>query len=296
MRAADFPALPLAEWRRGGAFFTHAGHQIFYRQAGAKDHPPLLLLHGFPTGSWDFAKLWGALAQKFHVIIHDMIGFGFSDKPRRFPYSVSAQADVIETMLRTLSIDHVHILAHDYGDTIAQELLARQLDGKLAAKIDSVCFLNGGLFPETHRALLIQKLTLSPLGPLLTRIYGRRRFDQTMIGLFAKDKPPTAEELDGFWQLVTHNDGKPLLAKHIHYIVERRVHRERFVGAIVNATIPIRLIDGALDPVSGAHMAARYRELIPNPDIVLLNQLSHYPHVEDPDAVLTPFLAFHPNY
>lgn len=293
MRAAEFPSIPLAEWRRGGEFFTHAGHRIFYRQAGSKEHPPLLLIHGFPTGSWDFAKLWGPLAQNFHVIAPDMIGFGFSDKPRRFPYSVFAQAEVIETLLKTLSIDRVHILAHDYGDTIAQELLARQLDGKLHAELASVCFLNGGLFPETHRALLIQKLTLSPLGPLLTRIYGRRRFAQTMIGLFAKDKPPTQEELEGFWQLVTNNHGKPLLAKHIHYIVERRVHRERFVNAIVNATVPIRLIDGALDPVSGAHMAARYRELIPNPDIVLLDHLSHYPHVEDPDAVLAPFLAFH---
>src|SRR5262245_14381483 len=49
------------------------------------------------------------------------------------------------------------------------------------------------------------------------------------------------------------------------YIEERQLDRERWVGALIHAPIPLRLIDGALDPVSGQHMVDRYRELIPNP-------------------------------
>jgi pimeloyl-ACP methyl ester carboxylesterase len=293
----DVAMISLADWRSGGEFFDfesgpeRRAHRVFFRRAGSGE--ALLLIHGFPTASWDFAKLWPPLTQRFSVVAPDMLGFGFSDKPRDFPYSTFAQADVMEALLRKLGIDRCHVLAHDYGDTIAQELLARQLEGKLGARLLSVCFLNGGLFPETHHALLIQKLALTPLGPLITRLTTKRRFKKTMDGLFAPDHPPTEEEIDGFYALITNQDGLPLLARHLRYLIERRVHRERFVGAIVKATIPRRLIDGALDPVSGAHMATRYRELIPHPDVVLLSHLGHYPHVEDSPAVLAPFLDFH---
>jgi pimeloyl-ACP methyl ester carboxylesterase len=76
-------------------------------------------------------------------------------------------------------------------------------------------------------------------------------------------------------------------------MAERRAHRERWVGALVNATIPLRLVDGPEDPVSGAHLAARYRELVPDADVVLLPGIGHYPQVEAPEQVVAAFLAFH---
>ena len=78
---------------------------------------------------------------------------------------------------------------------------------------------------------------------------------------------------------------------------ERRRHRERWVGALRDAAgrgIPVRLIDGTEDPVSGGHMVARYRELIPDPDVVELAGVGHYPQTEAPDAVIDaarPFLV-----
>jgi pimeloyl-ACP methyl ester carboxylesterase len=281
--ASHYPSIPLSDWRRGGEFFQYRQHRIFYRLAGSGE--PLLLIHGFPTASWDYARLWAPLLPTFQLVALDLIGFGFSDKPRDFPYSVAAQADLIEALLFRLGIKECHILAHDYGDTIAQELLARQLDPAPAIKLRAVCFLNGGLFPETHRPLLIQKLLLSPIGPLIARLSSKRRFAAEMTRVFGPKTPPGAAEIDGFWQLVSGGGGLPILAKHIHYMVERRVFRERWVGAIAKAKIPVRLIDGAVDPISGAHMAARYRELIPNADIVLLPETGHYPQVESPELV-----------
>ena len=64
------------------------------------------------------------------------------------------------------------------------------------------------------------------------------------------------------------------------------------VTAMQATTLPMRVIDGAFDPISGAHMVARYRELVPNPDCVLLEAIGHYPQVEAPDAVLQHYLAF----
>ena len=111
------------EWRNRGRSFVYRGHRVFYRRTGHGES--LVLIHGFPTASWDWHKLWHELGQRFDVVAPDMLGFGFSDKPRDYDYSLVDQATLHETLLAELGISSVHILAHDYGDSVAQELLAR---------------------------------------------------------------------------------------------------------------------------------------------------------------------------
>jgi pimeloyl-ACP methyl ester carboxylesterase len=82
------------------------------------------------------------------------------------------------------------------------------------------------------------------------------------------------------------------MPKLIRYMVERRQFRERWVGALQNSNIPLRLIDGLDDPVSGAHMVARYRELIADADVVELEGIGHYPQLEAPEQVLRAFLSW----
>jgi pimeloyl-ACP methyl ester carboxylesterase len=277
-------------WRQGGALHRFADLDLFYRRAGSGES--LVLLHGFPTSSHDFAPLWEPLAAHFDVLAHDLIGLGWSAKPRR-ALSVALQADALESLLAALGIERAHLLAHDLGDTVAQELVARHVDGSGRVSWRSVTLLNGGLFPETHRALRVQKLLLSPLGPILARLSSRRRFDASFAAIFGPDTPPSRAFLDDAWFLLTRDGGRAMLPRLIRYIVERRERRERWVGALTARALPVRLVVGALDPISGRHMAERYRELVRDPDVVLLERLGHYPHVEDPEAVLTAFLA-HP--
>ena len=194
--------------------------------------------------------------------------------------------------LKKLNIKDVHVLSHDYGDTVAQELLARSLHQEPGAiKILSLCLLNGGLFPETHKALLLQKLLLSPIGPLVARLASYRKFKKNFAYICAV--PLSENELATLWRLVEFNNGKPILAKLIGYMNERKQFRERWVGALQKSTIPIRLIDGLQDPISGAHMVKRYRELIQQPDIIELQGVGHYPQLEAPKQVLKHFLDFH---
>jgi pimeloyl-ACP methyl ester carboxylesterase len=235
--------------------------------------------------------VWPALAQRFRVLAADMLGFGFSSKPRRHAYSIMEQADVIETVIAQHDVTRYHVLAHDYGDTVAQELLARD-NARLSRRIDSVCFLNGGLFPETHRPRLIQRLLISPLGPLLSRLLNRRTFARSMTAVFGPDTPPSASELGAFWTLISHENGHRLAHKLIHYMSERREHRERWLDALRNAQCPLALIDGAADPISGAHMVARYRELVGKGYIAELPGIGHYPQVETPELVLEHYVRF----
>jgi len=283
----------LEEWRRGGARFDYRGEEIFYRDDGRG--PALLCIHGFPTASWDWHKLWPQLSARWRVVAPDMIGFGLSGKPRPYPYSLHDQATLHETLLSGLGVDTVHILAHDYGDSVAQELLARHDEraaGAGGAVIRSVCFLNGGLFPERHRARLVQKLLNSPLGPLLSRLSSERSFRSSFAPIFGPRTRPSDAELATAWALVAHHGGQHIAHRLIRYIGERRTYRDRWVGALQRTAVPLRFINGPEDPVSGAHMAERYGELVPNPDVVLLDGIGHYPQLEAPERVLAAYLEF----
>ena len=110
-----------------------------------------------PTSSWDWQPIWETLSDKYRLIAVDMLGFGFSDKPDNKLYSIHLQADLVEALIEARQLKQFHVLAHDYGDTVAQELLARQLEGSGSGEWLSCCFLNGGLFPETHHCTVNSK-------------------------------------------------------------------------------------------------------------------------------------------
>ncbi|MGE8496310.1 MAG: alpha/beta fold hydrolase [Pseudomonas sp.] len=281
--------IALSAWRAQGLDLSWAGQRIRYWEAGAGE--PLLLIHGFPTASWDWHYLWQPLAERYRVIACDMLGFGDSSKPRGHAYSLLEQADLQQALLAHLGIDGpVHVLAHDYGDSVAQELLARHHEGRI--QLAGCVFLNGGLFPETHRPVLTQKLLLSPLGPLIGKLFTRKSLAANFAKVFGPQTQPSVQELDDFWQLISQGDGPGIMHRLIRYMPERREQRDRWVAAMQRGGVPLRVIDGAVDPISGAHMVARYHELIPEPDTVLLDGIGHYPQTEAPEQVLTHYLAF----
>lgn len=281
--------IALDDWRGQAREMQFRGQRIRYWEEGVGE--PLLLIHGFPTASWDWHRLWQPLAARYRVIACDMLGFGYSAKPRGHAYSLLEQADLQQALLTELSIERpVHVLAHDYGDSVAQELLARHGEGRL--QLASCVFLNGGLFPETHHPVRVQKLLLGPFGWLVGRLFSRRSLEQGFSRIFGPDTQPDAEELDAHWRLIRENNGPAVMHRLIRYMPERIQQRERWVGAMQRSDIPLRVIDGALDPVSGAHMVARYRELMPQPDTVLLGRIGHYPQCEAPEQVLKHYLAF----
>ena len=272
-------------WEAAGRRFDFRGHRVFLRTDGAADAPPLLLIHGFPTASWDWCKLWAELAQTQRLVAADMLGLGFSAKPRGHRYTVAEQADLFLAALAEAGVGECAILAHDLGDTVAQELIARALEGRLPVRLRGVMLLNGGLFPETHRPVLLQKLLLSPLGPLVARLSSRGKLGANLTAI-AGDLKPTAAELDAMWHLMSRDGGLAALPGLIRYMVERRENRERWVGALQRCPVPLTIINGSADPISGAHMVARLRELQIKADIVELAHVGHYPQIEAPQAVL----------
>lgn len=282
----------LDEWRRLGRTMDFAGHAVRVYEAGSQDHPTLLLIHGFPTAAWDWHKLWPELSIRYRLVAPDLLGFGFSAKPRHFAYDFRAQADLCEQALGERGRRRYVVLAHDYGDTVAQELLARRIERDKGTGPAAVCLLNGGIFPASQQPLPIQRLLAGPLGPLLARFMGRRGVERGLSRVFGPRTQPSAAEMDAFWLLLEHDQGRRVVPRILGYLEERRRHAERWVGALTGSPVPLLLIDGLLDPVSGPNMTERWRALLPDAALVELQGVGHYPQLEAPQAVLEACLHF----
>ena len=292
----------LERWKAAGQFFDYLGFDIFYRIDGLPlgEGPALLLIHGYPFNSYDWALIWPTLTQRFTVIAPDMIGMGFSDKPVAYGYSVPDHADMHEALLEHLNVESCHVLAHDLGDSVGQELLARHEFGDWsyrAVRFESITWLNGGLFNEAYTPRTMQKLmSATPLGDIMSPLQGsrlsRRLLAPTINEMFGPNTKPSPQMMETFHQILDYNDGKRVLHKVGRFLGDRYVHRNRWVRAMRRTTVPMRLIDGPIDPNSGRHMADRYAEVIPNADVVMLaDDIAHWPQLEAPEAVLEHFLA-----
>ncbi|MEP5568336.1 MAG: alpha/beta hydrolase [Halioglobus sp.] len=287
--------MQIEDWQARGQVVELLGHKLFYIDEKPTSIPrgTILLIHGFPTASWDWWKIWPELNKHYRLVAMDMLGFGFSDKPCPHDYRIVEQADLCESLVTHLNLQDFHVLAHDYGDTVAQEMLARQNDKTGKGRWLSCLFLNGGLFPETHKALLVQRLLLGRLGFLVRYAFSKRSMRQSFDRVFGPNTSASDDELEAFWALFTREDGQRNLHRLIHYMTDRRVNRERWLVALQQACCPIGLINGSVDPVSGEHMVARFEELVGKQHFIRrLPEIGHYPQVEAPVQVQEYYLEF----
>ncbi|XP_064277701.1 mesoderm-specific transcript homolog protein isoform X2 [Passer domesticus] len=292
----------LRSWKSSGSFFTYKDLSIFYRDSsgavGSSD--VVVLLHGFPTSSHDWSKIWEGLTQRFHrVIALDFLGFGFSDKPRPHGYSIFEQATIVEGLLRHLGLRHqrINLLSHDYGDTVAQELLHRFEHNKTGSiLINSLCLSNGGIFPETNHPRFIQQLLKDGglLSPLLLRLMNFFFFSGGLRAVFGPYTQPSQAEFWDMWTAVRNNDGNLVMDSILQYINQRKKHRERWVGALMSTSVPLHLIYGPLDPVNPhPEFLQLYKKMLPMSTVSVLDEhISHYPQLEDPLGFLNAYLNF----
>jgi pimeloyl-ACP methyl ester carboxylesterase len=295
----------LEQWKARGEYFDYLGFDVFFIKEGSG--PNLLLVHGYPFNSYDWIEIWPELTSRFTVIAPDMLGMGFSDKPTAYEYSVHDHADMHEALLRELGVGECHVLCHDIGDSVVQEMLARHDEASSPAvppaipsqddpvRIDSITWLNGGMFYEAYTPRLAQILmSKTPLGGVLARLrhtsVSLALATSTINEMFGPHTKPSPELIGKMHDILEYNDGKRVTHKVGRFVLDREHHRNRWVRAMRQTEVPMRLIDGPWDPNSGRHMAERYLQVIPNPDVVLLDPaIGHWPQIEDPRGVLEHF-------
>lgn len=286
--------MDLATWKQKGKFLSIGSYELFVQDEGQGE--TLVLLHAFPTASWGWHRVWENLSQKYRLIAPDLLGSGFSDKPLGKQYSILHLADLLEETFKELGLQSFHVLAHAYGVSTAQELLARfHHRPRYPWQIKSFCFINGGIFPEVTQTTGMQKFLLTPLGRFFAQTFPspysmfKKNFSQT----FGPDTKPNEKELQDFWELLTYKEGHKRVPDVIEYLRERKKHRDRWVQAMLETEVPLGLINGTHDALAGDAINQRWAELLPNSPLILIEQaVGHYPPWELPEEVLEAYQTF----
>lgn len=260
-----------------GEFRSYAIHT--FRQPG--EGPLLLLLHGFPSSSYDW-RLLLELIPGANVLAFDFLGFGLSAKPRDHDYSLFWQADLTEELVRRHGEGRsVFIVAHDMGTSVANELMARDREGQLGMEIAGILLFNGSMVLEAASPTPAQRALRSRLGPLVARLSSERFFRHQFGSVFSADHPLSEEEAEDQWALVCHNGGRTLGHRLVSYMDQRETHADRWHGAIRDWPGELSLAWGMRDPVATTAVLAALRELRPAVAVSELAELAHYPQIED---------------
>ena len=260
------------------------GYRIAYRRRGTG--PVIVLLHGFPTWSYDYAGLAVHLAQDHDVITMDFLGYGASDKPKNEAYSVASSADTVEDLLAHLKITSVSLVVHDYGGIVGQELLDRQSSQKCSFTITSLTILNSGIVYSAYRPTFMQKLLILPvIGKLLASQITAAKTRTLLGGVMGKQKL-SDDEFAELWHGIALNDGHKLSYLHIRYNNERGQHHQRWEKALADWDGPLHLVWGLDDPVSGRHVLELAQERYLRARVTALEGIGHYPQVEAAQAVI----------
>ena len=176
----------------------------------------------------------------------------------------------------------VFILAHDMGTSVANELMARDLEGKLEMELAGILLFNGSMVLEAGQPDAGAAALRSRVGPLVARLSSERVFRHQFGSVFSAAHPLTDREGIDQWSLVCHNGGRTLGHRLVSYMDQREEHAGRWHGAIRDWPGELSLAWGLQDPVATTDVLAALRELRPAVPVTELPELAHYPQLEDP--------------
>ncbi len=286
--------MEISQWESMGHYEIINGLKVFYIDEG-KHSRTLLILHGFPTSSFDFHRVIAGLSKHYRVIIHDYIGFGLSDKPKDYSYSIMRQTDMAILLWQKLKIKEGYILAHNYGTSIATELVARENLGQLELKIHAYCLCNGSMLIRMANLLPIQKLLRSKyLGKFIALLSNKSIFSRNLNKIWFDKQKINPSDIDNMWKLLVFNEGRKVISQISRYTFEREQYWDRWIGGLAKSKNRFHIVWAENDPIAVISMADELNNICRNSSLIKISDSGHYPMIETPeiwvDAILkNPF-------
>ena len=282
-------------WEAIGTYRELCGERIFTIDApsiGPERHDPVLVLHGFPTSSFDYAAVLDGLRAGRRVLLLDMLGYGLSAKPDR-AYTMGLQADVATAFIAALGVERLALLTHDMGDTVGGELLARRAEGTWPVDVTRRVVTNGSIYIAQAHLTNGQQLLLTlpdevlPPGIPIDAASVARSLRETFSPLTPPVPPGWPDDpVPAAAAQVLHDDGHLILPRLIRYIEERRANERRFTGAIEADPSPLHVVWGLDDPIAIPSMVDTLLAARPDATASRLAGVGHYLMVEAPQRFL----------
>jgi pimeloyl-ACP methyl ester carboxylesterase len=284
---------PTKAWMESGRHIDAIGMNVFLYERGSG--PNVLLLHGFPTSGHDWRGVIDRLVDGYRCVAPDFIGYGLSDKPAAFSYSLFQQTDVLEELARSAGVHEAHVVSHDVGTSVHTELLAREQEGRLAFRILSSTFLNGSMLQDVATITPFQKLLANnetlPQAMAICENMG----DNYVDGLKAVMKKPDCisdEDALVMTELMRYQDGNRRLPSLSLYMRERYLHKQRWIGALRETKAPPQFVWADGDPVANVEVGRGLAKEAPQAKYTELGGLGHFLLMEDPQTVASHIRSF----
>ncbi|TMB02959.1 MAG: alpha/beta hydrolase [Deltaproteobacteria bacterium] len=271
-------------WARRGRFVTPAeGHRIFAVQEGTG--PDLVLVHGFPSTSHDFAAALPLLTPRFRVTAFDQLGFGFSDKPAGdVSYSLLDQGRRAGEIVRGLGVQRARLVGHDMGLTVAVEMLCRHEAGTLGFAIEELVLCNGSHLVELAHITPFQYAIMTDDGAAdFARTFDPEAFAKALGFVWADATRTPAVDLRAIAYWLALGGGFEILPRIARYNLERTWYADRWRPILGRTAVPIRVVWGDRDPIAVLEIGRRLAEMSGGP-LTVLEGIGHYPQMEAPAA------------
>jgi pimeloyl-ACP methyl ester carboxylesterase len=226
--------------------------ELFFHCAGNPSDPAVYLQHGWPTSSFDFQDLSESLAADHFVCALDTPGYGFSDKPFGYPYTILEDAEIVERFIReVMGVDEVLLLTHDKGDSVGLELLHRMQSADPGFEQTGHVLLNGSMELEPAEISTLQSRLLDPeTGPdFASELDGERL--AALLGFIVYTPQLGDADTADLASVLDFDDGTAVLHQTIQYLEERRQYEDvRWLAALAESRVSTTLIWGEQDPVA----------------------------------------------
>ena len=259
---ANSPLAPLA-WCQAGEYFRWKSNlpqnasfeslNIFHTCQGNPRNPAILLIHGYPTSSYDFAGLAQQLEADFYVCALDTPGYGFSDKPKDgYDYSIFDDARLADFYIREVAgLKEFSLLTHDKGDSVGLALLQIYQAYSVKPYIIRHHFItNGNIYLPLAQLTSGQKLLLNPLsGPVLSALMGGPQMAAGMADTTYTPALP-ASEVEALASIFDYQGGTKVEHAIIQYLDERKANEVTWLESLGSSDIPTTLIWGELDAIA----------------------------------------------
>lgn len=270
----------IEQWKQKGNYIDIYGKSVFYIQQKT-EKPTIAFLHGYPSASFDYYKVIPFLEKDFSYVIHDHVGFGLSAKPANYSYSLIEQAEIAIELWKQLGIKEIHLVSHDYGTTVANEIIVRKLQGFEPVKIKTVTFSNGSMHIELAHLKLVQKLLKHPtFGKYIVALMNKRTFIKTMQDIWFDKNLCDVEEMSLLYDLLRMNGSNETLHKISQYNNERVKYWHRWIPALTQLDIPTHILWAQQDPIAVKAIAEQLHKEIPNSVYTKIDNCGHYPMLE----------------
>jgi len=291
--AAEHPyPEPLKTWVDEGHYRTFEGLQVFVHSSGPKpkDGRGVLIVHGYPGSSWDWQGVAAVADKKARVVVPDMLGFGHSATPLTGTYkenfSLMRQADLYESIAKQEGLTNVILVAHDMGQTVGAELMARHDEGSLSFKISHAIIVNGSTIMDLIQMRPFQVEALKKPDQALTEHGDFAEWREEFRGTFSKEHAASEETLDIMAAQIFANDGDLVMVQMLYYLNERNENYNRWVGALTGFhSAPMSVYWGLQDPVALEPMVNRIKAWRPVTDVYKMPDVGHWPSIEVPDRI-----------